>query len=1156
MKKTPKIVLAALLSMVLSVSAGCAAPGTPSLDRMEQTETAEQQYDEEERVVVRQLALAAEEQQNSGASQNVDKPAANASSTPVAGQSYEVLYPDLVADDELPADDDTDADGIIKSQDDYYELAFGDQEGTERADLLPSSVDNSTNGYFPQIDSQGGLGSCTCWAMVYYQFTYTYNYLHRIPTTRDTTFSPRFTYNLINGGNKGGSNHSTVYTVMKQYGNVFWNDLPYDGKDYLVYPTDASIYKNALNYKLKSYQKFDEIGTTDRLITSPDDPDLIPIKTALANHEVLKYSTYFSTWRGAKLKATDNPSINQGVVGEEVILSNDSMKGGHAMTIVGYNDNIWTDINNNGQIDSGEMGALKVANSHGDGYANKGFVWVAYDALNCQTCVSGGYNAESRQRTIRDICRIDITPEDELPYQFAEYTINTADRDHTTLVLQGEYNGSTTNFNVDLSRNRSSSQFYYAYDGSQAATDASVTVNLATPMEKLKATSLEEVKWNVILGSDTSKGKAITLKAFKIYDTKTGESATLTQGLPLTVERNSSTLMLHDGQNRNAIIYYRGYKKPVMQYILANEYQTKEVSLWFNDEEQSGYVYKYILPMGTSRTARVKFGDGNGRWDDNNGQLYEVKPGVNLLATPNVADPLTVSISSEQSSQVCDLGYTAYYTMEINGGYSPYQYRMVVTDTKRNAVEYDSGYDSLGTNAVRVDDGKVTWAMPGYQFKKETTYQVTISARDVLGTTASKTATVIIKNLPLTFTKFSVQNAKSMYNLREEMLFDIALENDNSNGGNCNATLAIMKNGKLYYTSSERMKKYNTPDKSTGHTFSWTPTEGGDYRAIAFRMDYTGEYAFKTMNFKVTPSDVRITSMTASPNGLACMGDKVTVTAQGAGGTGSYQYRYAVVRYGKEVSATDFSSSPAGTVQMPFETGGCEIVATIKDGNGTTATAYKTMQMKQARILGMSADKATLMTEETITITPETANVAAALTSQSYVYTATLNGTSITLPTNSNKTASWKPSQPGTYTVKLTLKNGDQVMTTSSKQFTVIQNPKPQEYKIRIGVVYYINDSSNASQFKLHYWNQNGLTGDATCVRTTATSNVSVGSAYWNGAAQMFYIYEATVPLTATGYKFHIGDRWFGSDGSLSSSNAVYVFEYGRVDRAMYRKES
>ena len=65
MKKTPKIVLAALLSMVLSVSAGCAAPGTPSLDRMEQTETAEQQYDEEERVVVRQLALAAEEQQNS-----------------------------------------------------------------------------------------------------------------------------------------------------------------------------------------------------------------------------------------------------------------------------------------------------------------------------------------------------------------------------------------------------------------------------------------------------------------------------------------------------------------------------------------------------------------------------------------------------------------------------------------------------------------------------------------------------------------------------------------------------------------------------------------------------------------------------------------------------------------------------------------------------------------------------------------------------------------------------------------------------------------------------------------------------------------------------------------------------------------------------------
>lgn len=67
----------------------------------------------------------------------------------------------------------------------------------------------------------------------------------------------------------------------------------------------------------------------------------------------------------------------------------ESQIGGHAMTIVGYDDNIWVDVNGNGVVDSGEMGAFKLANSWGATYANSGFIWVAYDAFLATSIVPG-----------------------------------------------------------------------------------------------------------------------------------------------------------------------------------------------------------------------------------------------------------------------------------------------------------------------------------------------------------------------------------------------------------------------------------------------------------------------------------------------------------------------------------------------------------------------------------------------------------------------------------------------------------------------------------------------------------------------------------------------------------------------------------------------
>ncbi|MEE0061498.1 MAG: hypothetical protein UE295_11780 [Acutalibacteraceae bacterium] len=108
---------------------------------------------------------------------------------------------------------------IINSDSEYYKLTgkkykvpSGDSLTTE----LPKAVDNSLSDYFPEICNQGKSNSCTAWAQVYYQFTYEMNKSRGVTTTPENTFSPKFIYNLSNGGLDSGSTSYEVYNNMKK----------------------------------------------------------------------------------------------------------------------------------------------------------------------------------------------------------------------------------------------------------------------------------------------------------------------------------------------------------------------------------------------------------------------------------------------------------------------------------------------------------------------------------------------------------------------------------------------------------------------------------------------------------------------------------------------------------------------------------------------------------------------------------------------------------------------------------------------------------------------------------------------------------------------------------------------------------------------------
>ena len=84
----------------------------------------------------------------------------------------------------------------------------------------------------------------------------------------------------------------------------------------------------------------------------------------------------------------------------------------------------------------------------------------------------------------------------------------------------------------------------------------------------------------------------------------------------------------------------------------------------------------------------------------------------------------------------------------------------------------------------------------------------------------------------------------------------------------------------------------------------------------------------------------------------------------------------------------------------------------------------------------------------------------------------------------------------------------------------------------------------------MHYWG-GAKSGDATCTALNTTEMKSVGSSYWSGEQKNFYMFTVEIPEDATGFKFHIGDRWFGADGDTSKQDTVYIFNYSG-DKALY----
>lgn len=407
--------------------------------------------------------------------------------------------------------------------------------------VLPSSVDNSLLSAFPPIRSQGSIGSCVAWATTYYQFTYETNLARgRTASNGDNNmiFSPKWTYNMINNGVDAGAYFSDAYALLLKHGAASWSEFPYD-KNYLEWCLNQSVWRNAINYRPLSWGQIYNSNTTQMILD---------LKAQLANGHILVFGTYVYSWVMSYV-ADDNLTYeDDAFVGQKIATYMKNTKlGGHAMTIVGYNDNIWCDLNGNKVVDPGEKGAFKIANSWGTSDWNGGFRWVSYDALYQSSLVSASSTWPPTDRSATGILMTGaytLTARASYePKVVAEFTLSHLKRGELAITLGI---GNTTNI-TPYWKWTPEALYYsggnYAFDGTTSICNATFVFDFTDLVNYASNSS----RWFLEV-NDRVSGNPATVESYRLYKVDTtGDSLVgACSNLPVSVDAGKIYIWIDD----------------------------------------------------------------------------------------------------------------------------------------------------------------------------------------------------------------------------------------------------------------------------------------------------------------------------------------------------------------------------------------------------------------------------------------------------------------------------------------------------------------------------------------------------------------------------------------------------------------------------------
>lgn len=444
-----------------------------------------------------------------------------------------------------------------------------------------SHVDNSTEKYFPEIADQGDYASSVGYATTYYQMTYEVAKSLNADAS-EYTFSPEWTYSLINGGSDDGGYAADAYKILDNFGAPFISEFTGSATSM---ETEESVWKSAMKYKLNA----DGMGGHYSENTFDDTDDFIlSMKEELASGNILVTGSNSAWWFGDD----DNETVTVIKDGEEttdkgIVYVSDTGKseGRQLVTVVGYDDEI--------EFKYGAYstkGAFKIANSKGSDWGNDGYIWVSYEA----------FYQDSENR-----------PAKKNGYGFtSSWWWQEADQNVYYMILVSDLPYTPTYVGVLTFENQDISNMILNYRGRLDASSAISSENLLYDnTDYIKGFSTEPFTGKI----------AVDLNSISSYFTNTGACwEIISNGISdaqFKIYKNTSTVYSGNGTSWHTHVYDR---QDDFQYIGSKWYRYDKCPLCGGTKTISGTCYLHM-----------DFENGIGTWGNN---------GKGVLSTEKEAD--------------------------------------------------------------------------------------------------------------------------------------------------------------------------------------------------------------------------------------------------------------------------------------------------------------------------------------------------------------------------------------------------------------------------------------------------------------------------------------------------------------------------------------
>jgi hypothetical protein len=233
---------------------------------------------------------------------------------------------------------------------------------------MPLGASVNLASQIPPIGNQGTLNSCVGWSISYTYKSWSEKIKHPTNNLNDPTyeFSPSFVWNQLNGGYNQGISMSSAFTLLQNEGDISLRSMPYVDGDYTTQPTAAQL-NAALPYRISSDWRYLWVRSRYDAPFSPAN-DINAVKTLLASGKMLVMAIPLYD---------DLPGFNGNPAAPYYSYDGySSWEGGHAVSIVGYNDNI-----NPGGGSADLKGGFLMANSWGSTWngSSHGYIYLSYD---------------------------------------------------------------------------------------------------------------------------------------------------------------------------------------------------------------------------------------------------------------------------------------------------------------------------------------------------------------------------------------------------------------------------------------------------------------------------------------------------------------------------------------------------------------------------------------------------------------------------------------------------------------------------------------------------------------------------------------------------------------------------------------------------------